>query len=202
MNSLDAKIDPNLLGFDFDGVIADTAETFLRLACERYRLCDVRLEDITSFEVEECLNVDPEIVRSIFLEVLLDSIGTGLKPMPGAADVLGELSERAAVTVVTARPEPGPVYAWLETVLPRSTCARINIIAMGAHDDKVRYIRQQGLTHFIDDRAETCTQLHSAGIGSIVFNHPWNKNRHNLPSVNSWQEIRSLCLLEERITQP
>ena len=192
------RIDPAVLGFDFDGVIADTAETFLRLACEKYRHCDVRLEDITSFEVEDCLDVAPEIVQSIFMEVLLDSIGTGLKPMPGAVNVLGELTEHAEVTVVTARPQPGPVRAWLTTVLPKSTCSRIHIIAMGAHDDKARHIKQQGLTHFIDDRAETCTQLDGAGICSIVFSHPWNTNRHNLPTVSSWQDIRSLCLQEEQ----
>ncbi len=132
------------------------------------------------------------------MEVLLDSIGTGLKPMPGAVEVLGELTEHAEVKVVTARSRPEPVHAWLETVLPPSTCTRIHIIAMGTHDDKTRHIRQQGLTHFIDDRLETCTQLDSAGIRSIVFNHPWNANRHNLPTVSSWQDIRSLCLQEKQ----
>jgi len=188
------KIDPAELGFDFDGVIADTGENFLRLACDRYNLCDLRLEDITSFEVEECLNVDPDIIQSIFMEILLDSIGTGLQPMPGAVEVMGELSELAELTVVTARPQPDPVHAWLGMVFPSSTCARIRVIAMGDHDNKPRHIQRLGLTHFIDDRAETCTQLDSAGICSIVFNHPWNENRHNLPTVNSWQEIRSLCL--------
>ena len=188
------NIDPAELGFDFDGVIADTAEAFLRLACDTYGHCNIRLEDITSFEVEECLDVKPTIVRSIFMEILLDSIGTGLQPMPGAVEVLGELCERAEVKVTTARPQPDPVHAWLETVFPPSTCSRIRVIAMGNHDEKPRHIQRLGLTHFIDDRAETCTQLDSAGICSIVFSHPWNENRHTLPTVTSWQEIRALCL--------
>jgi len=188
------KIDLVSLGFDFDGVIADTAETFIRLACEKYQYCDVILEDIVSFEVEECLDIAPKIVQSIFMEVQLDSIGTGLQPMPGAVEVLGELTEQAEVTVITARPAAGPVHAWLETMLPKSTCSNINVIAMGNHDDKARHIREQGLTHFIDDRAETCNHLNSLGINPIVFNQPWNENRHNLPMVNSWQDIRALCL--------
>jgi uncharacterized HAD superfamily protein len=188
------KINPAELGFDFDGVIADTAEAFIRLACDRYSLCDITTEDITSFNVEECLNISPEIVQSIFLDVLLDSIGTGLKPMDGSMEVLSDLTRQTKVTIITARPEPAPVHAWLESMLPQDVCTRIHVIAMGAHDNKVQHIKNTGLTYFIDDRAETCTQLDSEGIGAIVFNHPWNRRRHNLPSVSNWQEIRALCL--------
>ena len=189
------KIDPGRLGFDFDGVIADTAEAFLRLACEKYHRCDIRLEDITCFAVERCLDMDAEIIHSIFMEILLDSVGTGLRPMPGAVEVLGELTEVAPVAVVTARPDPEPVRAWMRTVLPPSTLPRIRIVAMGAHDDKPRHILKHGLTHFIDDRAETCLQLASAGIRPIVFSQPWNRDhRHGLATVSNWREIRALCL--------
>ncbi len=194
-NSIDGlPIDPGLLGFDFDGVIADTAETFLRLACEEYGLCDIRKEDITNFEVQECLDVDPEIIDTIFRRVLEDSISTGLQPMPDAVDVLCELADMAVLTLITARPCPGPVHDWLESMLPATTLPKIRVVAMGAHDDKPRHILNQGLRYFIDDRAETCVQLREAGIQPIVFSQPWNQNRHHLPSVNSWQEIRSLCL--------
>ena len=188
------KIDPSLLGFDFDGVIADTSETFLRLACEEYGLCGIRKEDITNFEVEQCLDVNPEIINAIFMRVLGDSVSTGLKPMPDAIAVLCELADMAVVTVVTARPYSGPVHDWLETMLPESTLPKIRVVAMGAHDDKPRHIHKQGLRYFIDDRAETCVQLSDAGINSIVFSQPWNQDRHQLPTVNSWQEIRALCL--------
>ncbi len=189
-----ARIDPAGLGFDFDGVIANTAETFLRLACEEYAHCDIRLEDITDFDVENCLAMPPEIIQEIFLRVLQDSIGTGLRPMEGAVEVLGELTERSRVTVVTARPEPEPVYDWFESVMPRSVVERIHVVAMGSHDDKVRHVRQHRLSHFIDDRAETCLQLRAAGIQSIVFSQPWNRGDHDLPTVTGWQDIRRLCL--------
>lgn len=188
------KIDPGQLGFDFDGVIADTAETFLRLACEEYDLCGIQKEDITNFEVEQCLDVDLDTVNAIFTRVLVDSIGTGLQPMPGAVEVLGELSEAAEVTVVTARPYADPVHDWLAHIFPESTLPRIRVVAMGAHDDKARHIRDWELRYFIDDRAETCMQLNEVGINPIVFSQPWNENRHQLPVVHSWQEIRTLCL--------
>jgi 5'(3')-deoxyribonucleotidase len=186
------RVAPDLLGFDFDGVIADTAETFIRLACEKYGLCGIRKEDITNFAVEQCLNIDREMVEEIFTMVLIDSVGTGLKPMPGAVEVLGELADQAEITVITARPCASPVHEWLGSFFPRSTLPRFRVVAMGAHDDKSQHIHEQGLRYFIDDRAETCVQLSQSGIQPIVFSQPWNENRHQLPVVNSWQEIRAL----------
>jgi 5'(3')-deoxyribonucleotidase len=188
-------IDPSRLGFDFDGVIADTAESFLRIACEDYGLCGFRPEDITRFEVENCLDMPAEIVAAIFRKILEDSLGTGLRPMPGALEVLSELAEKAGtVTVVTARPLLSPVVDWFAHFLPQSVLNVLRVVAMGNHDDKPRHILAQGLHCFIDDRAETCSQLHAAGIQPLVFNQPWNQDCHHFPVVNSWQEIRGLFL--------
>jgi 5'(3')-deoxyribonucleotidase len=189
-----AGLHPARLGFDFDGVIADTAEAFLRIACEDYGLCGFRLEDITRFEVEHCLPIDSETVADIFRKILHDSVGTGLQPIPGALDVLTELAETAGVTVITARPLLHPVLDWFEHVLPASVVAHVRVVAMGDHDDKARHILEQGLDCFIDDRAETCQQLHVAGIQPLVFNQPWNQNGHRFPVVTSWQDIRELFL--------
>jgi len=188
-----AKILPAEIGFDFDGVIADTVEAFIRIACGQYNHCDIRPEDITHFSVEQCLAMDEGTAQSIFLAILRDSVGTGLLPMPGAIEVLGELTEQAMVTIITARPEAEPVHHWLQTVFPSSVWQRLRVVAMGDHDDKARYIRMSGLAAFVDDRAETCLQLSLAGIHSIVFSQPWNRNRHTLPMVRSWEEIRTLC---------
>ncbi|MCI5221491.1 MAG: hypothetical protein D3924_02110 [Candidatus Electrothrix sp. AR4] len=189
-----AKIDPTLLGFDFDGVIADTAEIFLRLACEDYGLCDLRREDIINFEIEQCLNLDRKQVDTIFTKVLRDSVGTGLQPMHDAVEVLCELAELSKILVITARPLADPVHDWFATILPKSTLKAIQVVAMGAHDDKPRYIHEEGLRYFIDDRAETCVQLSNAGVLPFVFSQPWNHNRHRLPVVSSWRDIRALCL--------
>jgi 5'(3')-deoxyribonucleotidase len=187
-------IDPALLGFDFDGVIADTAETFLRLACEKHGLCGISQEEITDFDVEQCIDIPEEAVTEIFRDILVDSVGSGLKPMSGAVEVLTELTENTTVTVVTARPLSAPVHDWLEHVLPEATLPKIRVMAMGAHDDKPRHILGYGLRYFIDDRAETCIQLSQNNIHPIVFSQPWNRNRHQFQAVHSWQEIRTLCL--------
>ena len=187
------KIHPTEIGFDFDGVIADTVEAFLRIACEQYEHCGLRPEDITDFSVEECLSLGTGIVETIFSTILHDSVSTGLLPMPGAPAVLEALTQQAGVTIITARPHAAPVHDWLETALPAPVWQRIKVVAMGDHNDKARYIKMSGLSTFVDDRAETCQQLHEAGIRSIVFSQPWNRNRHKLPTVRDWEDIRALC---------
>ncbi len=187
------KIHPARLGFDFDGVVADTAEAFIRLACEDYGYCSIRLEDITSFEVEQCLDMEPEVVEAVFRRILLNSVEAGLRPMAGAIEVLEELTGHATITLVTARPDPAPVRDWLYTVMRPAACTNIRIVAMGAHDDKPRHIQEHGLEYFVDDRAETCRQLAGTGIQPVVFSQPWNEGRHSFATVNSWQEIRALC---------
>ena len=186
-------ITPSLLGFDFDGVIADTAEVFLRLACQDYGLCDFRLEDIVNFELEHCLSLERARTEAIFTKIQLDSVGTGLQPMQGAVDVLGELAEKGTVSVITARSLAEPVHDWFAAFFPASTCKAVKVTAMGTHDEKLQHVHAQGLRFFIDDRAETCLQLSRGGIQPFVFSQPWNHKRHRLPTVSSWQDIRELC---------
>lgn len=188
-----AKIHPAHIGFDFDGVVADIAEAFIRLSSMDYGCTAIRYEDITHFDVERCLDIDPDIVEAVFTRILLDSVAAGLQPMPGAVEVIGELTGHGVVTIVTARPDPEPVRNWLTANMPGTVNDRINIVAMGAHDDKPRHVLEHGLKYFIDDRAETCHQLDRAGISPIVFTQPWNAGRHSFSTVSSWQEIRALC---------
>ena len=60
-------------------------------------------------------------------------------------------------------------------------------------DGKEPFIREAGLSTFIDDRAETCMALTRAGIDARVFAQPWNRMLHaRLPVLHDWQEIGSL----------
>nr|MBL0717275.1 haloacid dehalogenase [Desulfobacterales bacterium] len=55
-------IDPNRIAFDIDGVLADIASRFLEIASERYNIKGISYNDITSYELENCLNIDIKIV--------------------------------------------------------------------------------------------------------------------------------------------
>ncbi len=180
------------IGFDFDGVIADTAEAFIRIACIEYNYCSFTSADITNFELEDCLDIPRELVEKIFTDILIDSIGTELQPMPGAMEALEQFTRVSPVTIITARSLQRPVFDWLDRFLARTARKKIRVVVTGDHNDKVRHIHQHGLKYFIDDRAETCKMLAMENITPFVFTQPWNRDRHNLQTVASWDEIRAL----------
>ena len=187
------KIDPGKIGFDFDGVVADTMEAFIRLADQDYAI-KVSPSEITEFMVEECLDIDQEIINDIFGRLLLDPLGVGLEPMTDAIRVLEELAWEAPLTFITARPEVEPVAAWLDCHLSSKIFAQSRLIATGDHDGKAEHIREMGLSYFVDDRADTCNVLaQDQGIIPIIYDQPWNRGKHNLDSVCSWQGIREMC---------
>jgi len=180
------------IGFDLDGVIAATGDTFLRLACENFGHCSFSLDDIKDFEVEDCLGIPKDHVEQLFYIIMKDSLNTGLQPMPGAVEVISTLASQSTVTIITARPLTNPVADWLDHFFPDETCKNIQLVATGDHNDKTRYIREHDLQYFVDDRVETCLQLAETDITPIVYNQPWNIGRHTLPNVSNWQDISNL----------
>lgn len=187
------KIDPTLIGFDIDGVVADTVEAFFRLAKQRHGIDEFTASHITEFDVAKCLPIAPEIIDAIFSTLLEAPIEADLKPMPDAVAVLTALSHHAPLTFITARPLQEPIANWLKYILGPATFSRTRLIAMGDHDNKSTYLKRLGIQYFIDDRAETCVSLEKQGFSPVVFHQPWNQGRHHLPCVTSWREIEALC---------
>ena len=183
-------IAPHRLAFDIDGVVADTAGAFLRIAAEEYGATHLSLDDIAEFDVEACLDLEPKVIRHIFQRLLEDPLGERLAPMPGAVAVLEELAGCADVVFVTARPLRAPIEAWLERHLGARARRRFCLVTTGDHDNKGDHLRRLGVETFIDDRLETCTALAAAGFSPIVFEQPWNRGRHRLPVVRDWRAIR------------
>ena len=187
------KINPALIGFDIDGVVADTGGAFIRIANEEYGINSISLDDITSFEVIDCLDVDQGIIEEIFIRLLDDPLTAGLQPMEDAIPVLHRFADEAPLTFITARPHEKPIARWLKHYLQPATFEKIRLVAMGVHDNKTAYIKDLGLKYFVDDRLQTCKMLANEGITPLVYNQPWNKNGHDLPTVNDWQAIHGLC---------
>ncbi|CAG34801.1 5' nucleotidase, NT5C type [Desulfotalea psychrophila] len=179
------------IGFDFDGVIANTASYFINLAKEKHNI-HINLEDITNFDVEECLNMSKEMADDIFMEIMQDSMSTRLQPLAGAIQTLSKIAQKHSATIITARPIQRPVEIWLERHFSAEILPKINLVAMGDHDGKVRYARERGIKYFVDDRADTCLQFARENFTPLVFEQPWNRGRHSLTTVSNWQEIQDL----------
>lgn len=180
------------IGFDFDGVIGDIGHAFLHVACKTYGYCTLTLDQLSSFQIEESLNIPGEIIEAIFQEILEDSLATGLKPLPGAIETITRLSATGRVHVITARPILQPLEDWFAYYCSPSVLNKLTLIATGDHDNKAPFIRKLGLSHFIDDRLQTCQDLAASGLSPLVFCQPWNQGQHALPVVTNWTEIEAL----------
>ena len=190
-------IHPKHIGFDIDGVVADTSSAFIRIAHQEYGLTQITHEAITEFEVARCFDVDPAIVDAIFERLLMDPLGSGLSPMPHAVEVLTEFSRHAPLSFITARPQHEPIARWLAQILGPALFDNARLVAMGDHDGKSNYIKEMDLRYFVDDRSHTCHLLAREGITPIVYDQPWNRGRHDFIAVDDWPAIRQLCNLAQ-----
>lgn len=187
------KINPAHIGFDIDGVVADTGGAFIQIASEEYGLSSLSLKDITYYDVVDCLDVDREIIDEIFTRLHDEPLSSGIQPMEDAINVLHKYAEHAPLTFVTARPEKKPIDLWLKHFLRPAAYEKMRLVAMGVHDNKTPYIKDLGLKYFVDDRLQTCQKLAQEGITPLVYNQPWNTNGHHLQTVADWQAIHDLC---------
>ncbi|RJQ57684.1 MAG: haloacid dehalogenase [Desulfobacteraceae bacterium] len=190
------KIPPPSVAFDIDSVIADTMTLFLDIARDEFGIEGIGYEDLTAYDLSECLKIDGSVIGQIVNRIQDGGYATALKPIQGAPEILGKISEcHSPILFVTARPHPGPIRGWIEErlLLPSSG---IEIVATGSCDAKVNVLLERGISYFVEDRLETCYELHAAGITPILFKQPWNRCRHPFTEVGNWQELEALIDLK------
>ncbi|MHC1724613.1 MAG: haloacid dehalogenase [Syntrophobacteraceae bacterium] len=189
-------IDPSVIAFDIDGVVADTMDVFVRLAHERYGLVAMTKEDLCCYNLYECLDLEKEIIDDLICLTLDDEHTLQIPPVPGAPEVLTELSRVAPLRFVTARIWPESITEWLSQVLPGVPCQRIQVIASGAPEIKLHILNELGVRYFVEDRIETCRQLKKAGIQPFLFDQPWNRNQvaDGLIRIENWMQLKEWVL--------
>ena len=185
------------LAFDIDGVVADIMTTFLNLARERHGPHPFVYEHITTFKLEECLDLPPWLIDALIRELIDRPHELPVEPFPQAVPVLTRLAEEAPLLFVTARDRAEPIEVWLRTALTPVPARRIWVMATGDPDAKLHYLQTHAIQFFVEDRLETCFDLARAGITPIVFAQPWNRRPHPFPEVQGWQELESLLFEEE-----
>ena len=187
-------IDPESLAFDIDGVVADTMGLFLRIARDDYNIRDVDYKDITSYLLGDCLElkIDKKIIDVIITRLLDGDYVQSLQPLDGAPEALNKIANaHTPLLFVTARPYPGPIRDWLTDTLGL-TDSGIHIISTGSFDKKTDVLLQHKITHFVEDRLETCFDISKAGIHPVLFKQPWNRERHPFKEVENWNELAAL----------
>ena len=185
-------IDPSSVAFDIDGVFADIVPLFIDIACNEYNINGIRCKDITSYKIEDCLDIDIEIIEAIMIRILDESRSEILKPVDGATEVLTRLGRSyGPILFVTARPYSDPIYDWMLNILPLEPSS-IEIVATGTFEGKADVLLDRNISYFVEDRLETCFSLKKAGVIPVLFKQPWNRESHPFVEVGSWNELESL----------
>ena len=182
-------VHPTDIGFDIDGVVADTMGAFLCVAREDFGITHVRREHITTYWLEECLPISSDIIGTIIDRLLYDPIGVGLVPFPGVRSALLALAQHGPLTFVTARPVGEPIVNWLHKLLPELPMEHLKVVATGHHAAKPEVLMGLGLKCFVEDHLETCRDIGRCGIQPIVFDQPWNQGPDAFLRVGSWPEL-------------
>jgi 5'(3')-deoxyribonucleotidase len=172
-------------------VVANTMQLFLDILFDVYGINHITLDDITRYELEACLDVDPRIITAINQSINEGSYAGRLEPMDGAAGVLKRLSAYGPIRLVTARPYPGPIAPWVEEVVPFSGCPA-KITATGGFDNKADVLKAEKIDFFVEDRLETCFLLQNHDITPILFAQPWNRRPHPFREVADWKQLERL----------
>ena len=186
------RIDPAVVAFDIDGVFADTMRLFVQIVRDDFRHADLRYEDITSYALDECLDLTPEVLSGAIAQILDGSHREPLRPMEGAAEIISRMSRcLGPVLFVTARPDKNFIEPWIAGVLP-SGHNGVRVVATGDFDAKLEVLVAHGKTVFVEDRIETCFSLARGGITPIVYRQPWNRQPNPFLEVGSWFELAGL----------
>jgi uncharacterized HAD superfamily protein len=185
-------INPESVAFDIDGVVADTMSLFLDIARQEFNLNSIRYEDITSYTLADCLDVDPEVIDAIVTCILDGRYSATLYPIAGAPEVLSQIGEHYGPLIfITARPYLGTIREWIDQTL-RLNQGSIEVIATGSHEAKVDVLQQRNISYFVEDRLETCFVIQDAGVQPVLFKQPWNRQAHPFVEVSSWNELHAL----------
>jgi uncharacterized HAD superfamily protein len=188
-------IDPTRVAFDIDGVIADTMTLFLEIARDEFDIDGIRYEDITCYNLADCLKIDLGVIDSVVARILNGDYRSALNPIAGAPEVLARIADNhAPIVFVTARPYVGPIGDWLVDAMALNPAA-YDVVATGTHEAKAEILLQRNIAYFVEDRLDTCYALRDAGIVPVVFKQPWNRKPHPFVEVSNWSELKALIKL-------
>ncbi len=184
-------IDPKRLAFDIDGVVANTMQLFLDILKDVYGVNHITYGDINRYDLKSCLDLDPETISGATGRIIDGNYPCRLWPNAGAIRVLKRLHDYGPLRLVTARPYPGPIREWIDSLLPPGRF-QVDITSTGSFDVKHEVLKANQVQWFVEDRLETCFLLQQHEIEPVVFVQPWNREPHPFAEVESWEQLEAL----------
>jgi uncharacterized HAD superfamily protein len=178
-------MDNTTIGLDIDGVIVDYATSMLPLLSE---VCNrpVSPEDIYTYDLAECLELDDKAVEYIWQKTLGTDFLRNAPPVDGAIEGLSELGDHE-IWIITGRPSSlkDLTESWLA--------------ARGIKYDRIIFDRVMDkmtvgpeFDFFVEDFLEGALTIAGAGIFTILFDQPWNQTPSlpaNCRRVHDWPTI-------------
>lgn len=178
-----------------DGVCADTMGLFLEILKDDFGIDGIRREDITCYSLERCLDIDENVIMEVIGKILEGDYRFELKPVEGAAEILKRIGNTSGkLLFVTARPNAGPIEDWLDNLFQGET-PKIEVVATGAYEAKAGVLLKKNVSHFVEDRLDSCFSLSEAGITPLLLAQPWNRERHPFVEVRTWRELEKLIAI-------
>lgn len=176
------------IGLDIDGVIVDYAAVMLPLLSEVCRR-PVSAEDICTYDITECLNIDDESAEYVWQQTLGTDLLMNAPPIDGAVEGLAALHGHE-IWIVTGRPSTlqGLTESWL-------ACRSIMYDRIIFDRAMQKMMVGPQFDVFVEDFLEGARVIAEAGVYTLLFNQPWNQSPslpENCRRVYDWMTIVSL----------
>lgn len=183
------------VAIDVDDVIAAHAEAFVEFSNEQYGT-HLTVNDYSE-HWHDLWQADNEEVERRAAEFHTPERTLSYQRKQEAAIVLGDLSLKKNLVVVTARPYGlvDTTRLWLDENFPEvfSDYHFVPIWTPGNTVTKADICRQIDADFLVDDLTRHCNVAAEAGIQALLFgDYPWNRNEEihpNVTKVSSWPEV-------------
>lgn len=181
------------MGFDLDGVVADSFAQMRKVIKERYGI-DVPYEPRT-FELESSYPLSPEQIW----DAVIASHGDWeyIEPITGALEFIEDYyywSNEEPLVIITSRGESelGPqTYAWCDKYLPPYK------LYFTDGQPKSTLCFKEKVTLFVEDRKKYASELASIGITTILLDREYNKGLNDpfIIRAKKWKDVYGILFV-------
>lgn len=184
------------VGFDIDDVLVDTYPGIVWTAKFLY---NIAIPDKPS-DFLVLSKILTESQKKRIFNYCINNFST-CKVNYGCVSLIQELVDKGVqdrVTFITKRPQylEEETLDFLNEIVPLNISFTLHVCNT---EEKLDYVKREGITHYIEDRYKYARQLADNDITVFLRKRPWNNFRGKYPNIfkfRNWEYIRyKLCLI-------